>query len=262
MKYSLDQLRQVKGIGEKTIQRIIEQFDESEYVSRYDPSIHIEPGSLIQGDMLEVMNGIPDNSIDMIVTDPPYLIDYKTNYRKNKQHDFCSAIKGDNDKNLIKYAIKESYRILKPNSAMYMFCSPNTIDFFKVEVERYFKIKNIIIWKKNNWTAGDLQASFGKQYEMIILANKGRKKFNGKRLTDIWEFDRVSGKKQLHQNQKPVELIEQMIEKHSNAGDLVVDMFMGSGSTGVACKNLNRKFIGIELDKEYFEIAKRRIENE
>jgi len=72
MEYSLDQLRQVKGIGEKTIQRIIEQFDESEYVSRYDPSIHIEPNSLINGDMLEVMNGIPDNSIDMILTDLPY----------------------------------------------------------------------------------------------------------------------------------------------------------------------------------------------
>ena len=72
MKYSLDQLRQVNGIGEKTIQRIIEQFDESEYVSRYDPSIHIEPNSLINGDRLEVMNGIPDNSIDMILTDLPY----------------------------------------------------------------------------------------------------------------------------------------------------------------------------------------------
>lgn len=216
---------------------------------------------ILNNDFRLAIKEIEDESVDLIVTDPPYLIDYKTNRRKNKEHDFCSAIKGDNDKNLIKDAIKESYRILKPNSAMYMFCSPNTIDFFKVEVERYFKIKNIIIWKKNNWTAGDLQASFGKQYEMIILANKGRKKFNGKRLTDIWEFDRVSGKKQLHQNQKPVELIEQMIEKHSNAGDLVVDMFMGSGSTGVACKNTHRRFIGIELDENYFNLAKERIEN-
>ena len=215
---------------------------------------------IYNNDFREISKNIEDETVDLIVTDPPYLINYKTNYRKNKQHKFCSSIKGDNDEELIKTAIKESYRILKPNSAMYMFCSPNTIDFFKVEVERYFKIKNIIIWKKNNWTAGDLQASFGKQYEMIILANKGRKKFNGKRLTDIWEFDRVSGKKQLHQNQKPVELIEQMIKKHSNVDDLVVDMFMGSGSTGVACKNTGRNFIGIELDDKYFEIAKERIE--
>ena len=71
-KYTIDQLRQVKGIGEKTIQRIIEQFDESDYVSEYDPTIHIEPNSLVHGDMLEVMNGIPDKSVDMISTDLPY----------------------------------------------------------------------------------------------------------------------------------------------------------------------------------------------
>ena len=70
--YTLDELRQVKGIGEKTIQRIVERFDESEYVSKYDPTIHIKPNSLVNGDMLEVMNGIPDKSVDMILTDLPY----------------------------------------------------------------------------------------------------------------------------------------------------------------------------------------------
>ena len=188
---------------------------------------------LKQGDCLEIMKQIPNESVDLIVTDPPYLMNYKTNHRKDKSHKFCTPIIGDNDSLLIQSYISECYRIMRNDTAMYMFCNSNKIDFFKIELENAgFKIKNIIIWVKNNWTAGDLRAQFGKQYEMLVLVNKGRKKFNGKRLTDVWHFDRVSGKKQLHQNQKPVELLEQCIKKHSNENDVVFDGFAGSGSTG------------------------------
>lgn len=216
---------------------------------------------LQKGDCLELMSKIPNESIDMILCDPPYLMNYKTNRRKNKKHDFCTVIDGDNDKDLIHNYIKECYRILKNNTAMYMFCNSNKIDYFKTELENVgFNIKNIIIWVKNNWSAGDLKAQFGKQYEMIILVNKGRKLFNGKRITDVWYFDRILGKKQLHQNQKPIDLLEQCILKHSDEGQIVFDGFMGSGSTGVAALNTNRRFIGMELNEKYFEIAKERIE--
>lgn len=217
---------------------------------------------LLHGDCLELMKKIPDNSIDLIVTDPPYLIRYKTNYRKDKNHDFCSEILNDNNYDCISNYIKECYRILKNDTAMYMFCNCDRVDFFKQQLEQAgFIIKNMIIWVKNNWTAGDLKAQFGKQYEIIFLVNKGRKYFNGKRITDVWNFDRVAGKNQLHQNQKPVDLLEQCILKHSNENDVVFDGFMGSGSTGVACFNTNRNFIGIELNEDYYNIAKNRIEN-
>ena len=213
-------------------------------------------------DCIKGMSKLKDNSIDLVVTDPPYLVDYKTNRRNNKEHRFCKPIIGDNDESLITRFIKESYRVLKDDSAMYVFCNSNRIDFFKKEIETAgFKIKNIIVWVKNNWTAGDLKASFGKQYEFIILANKGRAFFNGKRLSDVWEFDRVVGKNQLHQNQKPLELIERMILKHSKPCGLVLDPFMGSGTTGVACVKHGRKFIGYELDKRYFEIAEKRLKD-
>ena len=212
-------------------------------------------------DCLNIMKQIDNESIDLIVTDPPYLIKYKTNRRKNKDHDFCSEILNDDNEQLIIDYIRECYRILKNNTAMYMFCNCDKVDFFKQELENAgFKIKNMIIWIKNNWTAGDLKAQFGKQYEIIFLVNKGRKYFNGKRITDVWMFDRISGKKQLHQNQKPVDLLKQCILKHSDENDIIFDGFMGSGSTGVACIETNRKFIGVELDKKYFEIAKERIE--
>ena len=213
-------------------------------------------------DCLNIMKQIENESIDLIVTDPPYLIKYKTNHRKNKDHDFCSEILNDDNEQLIIDYIRECYRILKNNTAMYMFCNCDKVDFFKKELENAgFKIKNMIIWVKNNWTAGDLKAQFGKQYEIIFLVNKGRKCFNGKRITDVWMFDRISGKKQLHQNQKPVDLLKQCILKHSDENDIIFDGFMGSGSTGVACIETGRKFIGVELDKKYFEIAKERIEN-
>ena len=213
-------------------------------------------------DCLSGMRGMETASVDLIVTDPPYLIDYKTNHRKDKNHKFCSEIKNDNNPGLISNYIKECHRIMKNNTAMYIFCSFDKVDFFKIELEKYFKIKNMIIWVKNNHTAGDLTAQFGKQYEIIFLVNKGRKLFNGKRITDVWNFDRVVGKKQLHQNQKPIELIEQCILKHSNENDIIFDGFMGSGTTAVACNNLNRNFIGYELDTEEFNIAKNRIEGE
>lgn len=216
---------------------------------------------IYKGDCLELMKDIDDKSVDLIVTDHPYLMKYKTSYRKDKNHPFCSEIIGDDDPLLISKYIKECHRILKNDSAMYLFCNSVKIDFIKTECEKYFKLKNIIVWIKNNHTVGDLYCSFGRKYEFIILLNKGKKKINGKRLTDVWNFDRVCGTKQLHQNEKPVSLIELCINKHSKENDIVFDGFAGSGTTGIACKNTNRNYILIEKDEKYYNLAKERINN-
>ena len=155
--------------------------------------------------------------------------------------------------------IRYVYRLLKEDSAFYCFCNANHIDFFKQEIEEYFKVKNILIWIKNNHTAGDLKGAYGKKTEFIIYAVKGRHLLNGKRDVDTLYYNRVVGNMQLHQNQKPVDLIEFLISKSSQPNDVVLDPFMGSGTTGVACKKINRKFIGIELDDDYYKIAKQRI---
>ena len=104
---------------------------------------------------------------------------------------------------------------------------------------------------------GYFEAQYVKQYEMCIYANKGRREINGKRITDVWiaseemGLNPVVGKEQMHQNQKPLELMRRMIEKSSNEGDTVLDCFSGSGTTCVAAKELNRHFIGIEIDPTY-----------
>ena len=148
---------------------------------------------------------------------------------------------------------------MKNDTAMYMFCSADKVDFFKQELEKLFTVKNMIIWVKNNWTAGDLEASFGRQYEIIFLVNKGRKKINGKRIQDVWFFDRVVGNTQVHQNQKPVDLLMQCIEKHSNEGELVFDGFGGSGSTAIACLKTKRNYLLIEKEEAYVNIIQERI---
>lgn len=210
--------------------------------------------------MFRGLTKISDKSIDLIVTDPPYMINYKTGRRKDKTHKFCGEILSDTiDINFIDKLTIELYRVLKDNSALYLFTSSKTIDIFKPIIEQYFKIKNLIIWVKNSWTAGDLVNQYGQQYEIIIYASKGLSPIIGKRLTDVWYFNRVAGNDLLHQNQKPEKLIQQILNKSSKETDIILDPFMGSGTTAIACMNTKRKYIGFELDKEYFDAAEKRI---
>ena len=220
----------------------------------------IELNRIYNEDCLEGMKRIPDNIVDLVVTDPPYCIKYKTGYRKDKSHKFCHEIINDDNKDLITSYLKECYRILKENTAAYVFCSSKTLDFFRHEAAKAgFVIKNVIIWVKNNWTAGDLKAQYGQQYEPILYLNKGRCFINGKRITDVWSFPRVAAQYLIHQNQKPVPLIEQCINKSLQLGGVIFDGFMGSGTTAIACMNTNRNYLGFEIDKEYYDLSIRRI---
>ena len=143
---------------------------------------------------------------------------------------------------------------------MYMFTSHKTVDFFKQELENTgFNVKNMIIWDKQRQGMGDTSTVFGFQYELIFFVSKGQPKIRGKRLSDIWSFPKVVGRNQVHQNQKPIELIERCVTKHSNEGDVVFDGFMGSGTTAIAAINTNRNYIGFELDEEYYNLANERI---
>ena len=221
---------------------------------------------LLNKDCIEKMEKFIEKEItfDLIITDPPYGINYKTNHRKNKNHDFCSTIENDEDTEISKKALPLLYKLLKDGGAMYLFTQDSVLaETLNLVEESGFKLKNILVWDKGNWSAGDLKGSYGKKTEFIIYAVKGRHILNPigdtKRHHNILEFKRVVGKKQVHQNQKPVDLLEFLIKKSSDEGDWVFDPFMGSGSTGIAATNIDRNFYGIELDKKYFDIAKDRI---
>ena len=210
---------------------------------------------LLNGDCLELMNKIPDKSIDLILTDPPYGMDFQSNYRKEKY----KKIDNDETLNWLEKYVSELYRIMKDNTCVYCFCSWHNVDIFKKSFEKYFKLKNIIVWEKNNTSMGDLKGSYAPKYELVLFAHKGRRLLNGFRYPDIIQAKRTGNKH--HPTEKPVDLLEIFILESSNENDIVFDGFMGSGSTGVAAVNLNRRFIGIELNEDYFNVAKERIES-
>ena len=211
---------------------------------------------LYNGDCLEVMDRLIKEGIkvDCVLTDPPYGMNYKSNHRKEKY----DTISNDNNLNFLGDFFSKCHNLLNENTHIYCFCSWHNIDKFKIEFEKYFKLKNIIVWEKNNTSMGDLKGSYAPKHEFILYGHKGRRLRNGFRYADIIKANRTGNK--LHPTQKPTDLLEIFINQSTNENDVILDCFMGSGSTGVACMNTNRKFVGIELDENYFSIAKQRIE--
>lgn len=214
---------------------------------------------LVNRDCMDFMAELEDSSVDLVVTDPPYGKGIKMNRRKHKDK-LCEMIANDDSLNIVRQCIPELYRILKPNSACFMFMSQNKItEVEPMLTDAGFKIKNRIIWDKCVHGVGDLRGSFGSQWEVVFLAVKGRPLIRGKRFNDIWRFPRISSQKMLHMNQKPVELLERMITSFSDEDNLVFDPFTGSGSTGEACANTNRRFIGCEIDPYFANVARQRL---
>ena len=215
--------------------------------------------NLMLGDCLERMKEIPDGSVDMILTDPPYGMDFQSNRRVVK--DKFNKIENDKNVEWLPSFAEESYRVMSNNTSIYCFCSWHNIDIFKREIEKLFKIKNIIVWVKNNHGSGDLKGAYAPKHEFVIYAHKGRSLFREKRTTDVMEFAKIHSSKLQHPTEKNIEMLKVFIKNNSDEEQTVLDPFMGSGSTGVAAKNLNRNFIGIEMDEGYFKIAQDRIKN-
>ena len=211
---------------------------------------------LYQGDCLEVMDELikDDVKVDMILTDPPYGIDL-TPQRENGKFKNTKVI---NDNNLwwLPKFVNQVYALTK-NIAI-IFCAWQNIDKFKIELEKKFIIKNILVWNKDWFGMGN---NYRPNYELILLCCKTNITTKSKNKSNILTYRRIPPQKLKHSCEKPVGLLEDLIYELTDENDIVLDSFMGSGSTGVACLNTNRKFIGIELDENYFNIACDRLEN-
>ena len=193
---------------------------------------------LFQGDCLDKLKQINDNSIDLIVTDPPY-----------------------NNISCSQYA-PEFYRVLKDGSHCYIMTNHiNLIEMLNTFTSNGFHFIKSLIWNKGNKIMGLYYMS---QFEYILFFRKGKGiQINNCGTSDILDIPNKKTKDKdgnnIHDTEKPVKLMEILIENSSKENDIVLDPFMGSGSTGVACVNTNRNFIGVELDENYFNIAKERI---
>lgn len=220
--------------------------------------------NLLHGDCLELMKSIPDKSIDMVLTDPPYKMitgGMKSGFSYGTGNIFQSSGNGllfkYNDIDVSDWS-QLVFDKLKDNSHAYFFVNSLNIAQFIIELKRVgFIHQNVLVWKKNN---KNTSRTYMKDCEYILFFRKGKHKtINKPGTATVLEFKNPKPKN--HPTEKPVDLLELLTLNSSNVNMTILDPFMGSGSTGVACVNLNRKFIGIEKDDKYFEIAKNRIED-
>lgn len=233
---------------------------------------------------MELMKSISDNSIDLILTDSPCIISKESGYVNNSpdRKDYISKYGkhkidfGEWDKTElnIQNILSEFYRVLKPSGTLIMF-----YDFWKMQELREcaeyigFKQPRLGIWNKTNpvpinsklnylSNSREFFATFVKKSKPTFNSSYDDGNYYVSEKDDNYYLPILHGKERTsHPTQKPISLIEDLVKKHSNDYDIILDPFMGSGTTGVACTNLSRKFIGIELNVMYYEIAKNRIED-
>jgi len=214
---------------------------------------------LYRGDCREVLPTLALGSVDIVVTDPPYGVAYSTGRRlacirsstRLSNDHLLSPLLGD--------AVEAMSPLLGDAGVLYCFAAPERLDDVMPILRRHFEIANTLVWDKGNCTAGDLETTYGQQWEAIIYGRKARVCLLGGRDRDILRYSRGDTSEYKHPTQKPLLLIRYLIGRHT--GEVVLDPFIGSGTTGVACVQLGRRFIGVEIDKRYFDIACKRIED-
>lgn len=218
------------------------------------------------GDAIKALACIDSQSIDVVVTDPPYGIQYYSQrYSPTITRTATNPHKriiGDNDTGVLAAALPELYRVTKQGGALYVFASPKTILETHTAIHKFFgTVKNWIVWEKSNHGMGDLQGAYAPKYEFIVFAAKGRHILQGSRESDIWTDPQIFSRGyRRHPTEKHVSVFEHAIRKSCPDGGTVLDPFMGSGTAGEAALNLGRSFTGIEVDADYFQIAKERLE--
>ena len=238
-----------------------------------------------EGNCIKIMSKLPYGSVDLILTDPPYnaskggvnLPDNKTGgayYKVNEEWDKHSDYLG-----FTKEWIKVADYLLSENGTILICCSHHNIgEVIIVLKELKYKPLNIITWRKPNAMPNITKRMLTHSTEFIVWFAKGKnwvfnydkiKKYNyGKQLRDVWDFSSCQGPERIklengrsaHPTQKPLKLFKRLIEMASKENQIILDPFIGSGTTAIASEELGRKWIGIDNNLEYIKIANERIE--
>ncbi len=295
---SLSDLRKVSGIGDKTIERIKDQLLQSEldkeYISEYDTNIKLDVNNIYQGDCLELMNGIPDRSIDMILCDLPYgttkckwdtIIPFEPLWEQYNRvikdngvialtasQPFTSSLIMSNVENFKEELIWEKdvpsnfvqakKRHMKYHESIIIFCNKGTYTYNRQMIPRESKrVEQMIKNGNKHWRSNREvnEISLTTKYEPTGFDCYDTKTKNPSTVIRIPRVNSRAKDKTPHPTQKPVSLFEYLIKTYTNEGEIVLDNCIGSGTTAIACMNTDRNYIGIELDENYYNIAKNRI---
>ena len=208
------------------------------------------------GDCVQVLSSMADGSVDLVVTDPPYFLPAQ-HYATRKK--FPRSL---SDLSMLEFfyaeVFKQLARVLKPSGSIYMFCDGQSYPVFFSLGYRMAKSQRPIIWDKQVAING---YAWRHQYEMIYYAEMDETPAIPTGDGDIIRYRAVAVDDRDHPAEKPVGLLRKLIDKSTQPGQKVLDPFTGSGSCGEACAEIGRYFIGIEREKDYYDLAKERIEN-
>lgn len=222
------------------------------------------------GDCYDKLKNIPDNSVDFIFTDPPYnLTQYSTGNIKFKNRSDIKNEIADWDIGFDPEKLREDFlRLLKPTGNIFAFCSYNLIGRWHEIFDPLFNTFQFFVWHKTNPVPKRYKAGFLNSCEMIACMWNKKHTWNyGKHneMHNFFESPICCGNERLssptHPTQKPIALLKHVIRIATNRKDIILDPFMGVGSTGVAALQLGRYFIGIEMDEVYFKAAEDRLKN-
>ena len=224
----------------------------------------MDVNKVYQKDCIEGLQNLNINSIDFIITDPPY----------NKDKDYGEGINDNKTKEQYKNFnlqwLCECFRVLKEGHHLYFSCSPEQIFYFHYLITKVgFKFRHLLIWSTNECRGHMNERTWLRSYEPIFWIQKPGKSYG---LFNNYPFsaldvinissphvNRKGEDKKVHIAQKPLKLFETIIKKSTRKNDLVLDPFIGSGTTAIACKKLNRRFIGFDLNEENIEICYNRL---
>lgn len=237
---------------------------------------------LLKGDCIEILNQAKENSVDMIFADPPYFLSNggitchagkMVSVNKGKW-DKSKGVE-ENHKFILEW-LKACQRVLKPNGTIWVSGTTHIIYSVGFAMQELgYKILNDIVWYKRNAPPNLSCRYFTHSTEIVLWAAKNEKSkhhFNyqlmkqmnqGKQMRNVWEISAPPAEEKKfgkHPTQKPVELLKRVLLASTKEGDLVLDPFCGSSTTGVAAVLLNRKYAGIDLEEEYLQLSKKRIE--
>ena len=228
--------------------------------------VTIGDATLYLGDCREILPALP--KVDAVVTDPPYEAEAHTLQRRVKRGPHSVGI---DDRAAISAPLSFEPISLETRAFIgseiarltrrwaLVFCQVEATELWRRALEP-LKYKRTAIWVKPDGMPQFSGDRPGMGYESLVCCHaEGRSKWNGGGRTGVFTHNKNSGGKHEHETQKPVPLMSELVGLFTNCGDLILGPFMGSGTTGVACANLGRKFIGIEIEQKYFDIACERI---
>lgn len=217
--------------------------------------------TIYHGDCRDVAESLSPGCVDLVLTDPPYGQAFVSGMRTATD---LGAVRGDGVRQgirSVRRALNDLVPVYSDAAHFLVFCHWESWPDFYDNLSHLFAVRNALIWHKDRGGMGDLRHEYAKDYEVILFGGRSRaREIDGRRDgTVIRGFPPVPGGAREHPTEKPVSLLQYFIGKHAPEGGLVLDPFMGSGTTLVAAKNLGRRAIGIEIEERYCEIAAGRL---